>query len=153
MRIANSAREFERQITGAGKKVHSLNARDAASLALSFFRDTRAEDAQPCSERDQGDGLLYQWGVYDWGRGEFFEVGFTRQFSMTGKVDDDALYQLHLTLRFAPLESLRAVKEGNRWCWSAEGVKKMEDFISKSEALTAVNSLKPVSVELRLEQV
>jgi hypothetical protein len=153
MRIASSAKEFERQIAGAGKQVHSLNAEDAASLAISFFRDTRAEDAQPCSEGDQGDGLLFQWGVYDWGRGEFFELGFTRQFAMIGKNDDDALYQLHLTLRFAPLDSLRAVKEGNRWCWSVEGRKNMESFITKSEALTAVRSLKPASVELRLEQV
>jgi hypothetical protein len=65
------------------------------------FAAEPCEDADPVDE--DGDGILAQYGVYDWGQGEHFELDMTRQFSFS---DDDGEYdhmaQLQCTFRFGP---------------------------------------------------
>lgn len=153
MRIIESEQEFRRRLDRHQKPVHSLRAEDAVSLMTSFFREVRAVDAQACSDRAMGDGLLYQWGTYDWGSGESFEFGLTRQFAMAGEIDDDALYQLHLILKYAPTTTLRQLDEGNEWCWTLDDLDAFEKCILAGDPLSTIRSLAPTAVEVRLEKV
>lgn len=153
MRIIESEQELRRRLDQSQKPVHSLRAEDAVWLMTAFFREVRAVDAQACSNTDMGDGLLYQWGTYDWGGGESFEFGLTRQFSMIGERDDDALFQLHLTLKYAPTAALRALDEGNEWCWTLEDLDSFQARILAGHPISALKSLAPAGLELRLEKV
>jgi hypothetical protein len=48
--------------------------------------------------------LSFQWSSYGWGEGSSFEYNLTRQLIINSGVDrdDDAFWQLSLTLHFEP---------------------------------------------------
>lgn len=79
-----------------------------------------------------GDMLLFQYGCYDWGQGETFELDLTRQFSHD---DDGTLSQLHATLHFAPDDELRALGPFDVWCWSRGEAAKILETVLASPAL------------------
>ena len=114
---------------------------------LDFYRDMRAEG---CDLDHDGDMVLYQWGCYDWGEGEFFKLDITRQF-IDGAGEDDDIRQLHLTFKFEPAEPLREVKNGNRWCCSPKDLPAFRSFIDSSKAMKAVADAKGKAVSLELE--
>lgn len=71
-----------------------------------------------------GDMILAQYGTYDWGRGEYFEVDVTRQLmpqEEDADEDDDNIHQLRCVVRFAPTEELRALGSFERWLVEGEG--------------------------------
>jgi hypothetical protein len=88
---------------------------------IRFYQECRAADALPVEEG--GDMLLFQWGTYDWGQGESFEINLTRQIifpadeadNVSGD-DDPEIWQLRLTYYFSPQDALRTLGEGNQWC-------------------------------------
>ncbi len=150
MRIADSERELKRRIRDSGRTVEGLGAVDAVSLMTSFYRQVRAVDA--AANEVDGDGLLHQWGIYDWGSGETFEFDLTRQFIAAGDVDNP-MWQLHLTLKYEPLPLLRALGRGNFWCWSPEDIAEFDLRIRSGAWFKPLEALHPISVEARLEQV
>jgi hypothetical protein len=135
----------------SGAAVDHLDAPAAVRLMLDFFRSVPAEGCLPRAE--DGDMLLCQWGVYDWGSGESFEFNLTRQFTATDDEADDAISQLLLTLFFSPSDALRAVPKGDRWCRDADGLNEFEQFINGGAAYQAVAASQPQRVELRWEAV
>jgi len=116
---------------------------------LDFFEGVRADD---CASSD-GDMLLFQWGIHDWGTGEHFEVDIARQFIAAHLEGDDAISQLHLTYRFAPTSLLRDHGTGNRWCKSLTEVSTFKDYIAGHPAICAVAGMEPVEVALTYEYV
>ncbi|WP_369421582.1 hypothetical protein [Leptothrix ochracea] len=110
---------------------------------LSFFQTIRCAGLAPGAESDM---LLYQWGVYNWGHGEHFELDITRQFIAEGRVGDDALSQLRVTAYFQPTEDLRRIKAGNRWCEGVDQVEQLRRFVQASEAYKAVSQVAPQRV-------
>lgn len=116
-------------------------------LMLGFYRDERVEG---CLIDEDGDALLYQWGTYDWGEGEAFDLNITRQL-IDGDGEDEDILQLGLTFRFEPSAELRRAGAGNRWCFSPVELDELRYFIEASPAYAAVASLRPVHVNLRLE--
>jgi hypothetical protein len=141
--------ELERLIAAAEKSVGDLYADDSVDCMLDFYRQVRPD----CALIEEGDMLLFQWGTYDWGQGPSFEFDLTRQYAQAPSGEDEGLTQLHLTLRFAPSDSLRALGSGNRWCSAPAGIDEFRDFIISSDALLGVRELKPRSVELVSEVV
>jgi hypothetical protein len=89
-----------------------------------------------CDGND-ADMLLYQWGTYDWGSGEHFELNLTRQFIEHAKQDDDAISQLSVTFKFEPTAKLRALGASNLWCHSTTELQPFREFVEKSEAFLA----------------
>lgn len=79
--------------------------------------------------------LLFQYGCYDWGDGEMFQVDLTRQFIVADEVDDDAISQLHFTAYFEPDDDLRAIGSHARWCESHDEVAEFKKEILSSSAL------------------
>jgi hypothetical protein len=138
---------FERRLAGAGLTLDGLTVPQGLSAMLAFYREQRAED---CQSGADGDMLLYQWGMSQGEDGEVFELDLTRQMILDGDSEDENIWQLSLTFRFAPTEVLRAIDSGNKWCPRPvpRAVDYFEEFVSKSTAYQAVSELKPVQVEL-----
>ena len=125
-----------------GWKGGPLNASLLTTIALGFYRDVSFNGLSS----DQGDRLLYQWGIYDWGQGKSFEFDISRQFTLSGASGDEAISQLRLTAHYQPTDALMAIKEGNRWCEGKPELQVFEQFIRNSAAFAGVQGLLPVKV-------
>lgn len=73
MKPADVKTELEQRISS----LSDLTPADGFRLMLDGYRDIRVEG---CDLEADGDMLLFQWGTYDFGTGETFELNLTRQF-------------------------------------------------------------------------
>ena len=148
--VPESARDaFITRLTARAVDLTSLALAQGMSEMLDFFEGVRADDCASCD----GDMLLFQWGTYDWGTGEHFEVDIARQFIAADLEGDDVISQLHLTYRFAPTSLLRDRGTGNRWCKSLAEISTFKDYIAGHPAIRAVSGMEPVEVALTYEDV
>ena len=111
---------------------------------LGFYRDERVEESLLDAD---GDMLLYQWGTYNWGNGGSFELDITRQV-IVGDGEDEDIFQLSLTFKFQPAETLRHLGQGDHWCRSSEELEEFQALISDSPALQTSEREKPSEVQL-----
>jgi hypothetical protein len=145
MSPANSADGFKDFVHSRGLSFAALSMPDMVDAALAFYGNVRASGLEGGHKSDM---LLFQWGVFNWGRGEFFELDLTRQFIVADEVDDDAISQLSCTAYFLPTPTLRSMPRSNRWCESPAEVGAFADFIHSSDAYRAVSALSPVRIEV-----
>lgn len=129
-----------------GRPLEALTARRALRAMLGFYVGQRAEDVDV---DEDGDMLLFEWGVYGFTGPESFQFTLTRQFIVTG---EDEPYQLHLTLHFDPDDALRAIPGGSRWCRSPGESSAFGQFVESSAPFNAVADAEPSRVELYFEQ-
>ncbi len=141
---------FELALSDRGLKLEALTPAEGVSAMLDFYRSQRAED---CDVEEDGDMLLFQWGTYDWGSGEHFELDITRQLAPDVGEFDFSASQLSLTFLFEPSGALRALGEGNRWAYTPEDLSDFESFVRGSAALQAVASRTDGRVELDFDPV
>lgn len=146
MEPSESQSRLEQLITDFGGTLAALTIADAIRYMLTFYRDIRANN---CSLDEDGDMLLFQFGAYDFGRGETYRYDITRQFILSDSEGDDGMSQLSLTVHFTVTEDLRALR-GNRWCSSPAQLDEFEQFIRNSPATQAVSALKPLKTTLDL---
>ena len=125
---------FEGHLRGLDLTIASVRPAEGLDAMFGFYRDVRADG---CRLESDGDMLLFQWGTYDWGNGEHFELDITRQL-VSGSGEDEDVWQLHLTFRFAPEATLRAQGAGNRWCHSPS---ELEDFAALVRASPAYGAV------------
>lgn len=149
---AHSAQtELERILVARGYSLAELDVESGIELMLGFYRNQRADD---CTVSACGaDMLLYQWGINDWGDGEWFELDLTRQFIPGGESEDENIWQLSLTFKFVPTDPFRALASGKKWCPNPKpkGVDYFAGFILASEAFRQAKTGQPVKVELDFE--
>jgi hypothetical protein len=126
----------------AGKQ---LTAADALSAMAEFYLNHRAEG---CDLGDGGDMLLYQWGIYGFGRPKSFQFDITRQF-IFGDGEDDEIFQLQFTLHYPVSEEVQAIKAGNRWCDTPKHLAEFESFIRHSAAFQFVAARLSDEVQIR----
>jgi hypothetical protein len=81
-------------------------------------------DDVPSDPGGDDDGILAQYGVYDWsytGKSEWFELDMTRQFSFYDEEGEyDHMAQLACTFRFDPTDAFRDVGEANLWSFDMD---------------------------------
>jgi hypothetical protein len=123
----------EKRMTGA----------DALSVMIAFYRDQRAKG---CDATPQGDMLLFQWGIYGFGRPKTFQFDITRQF-IVGTGEDDEIFQLRFTLHYPALE-VGTMRSGNRWCETPLQTSDFEEFVRKSEAYRYAGTRLSEEIEL-----
>ncbi len=132
----------------AGVNVEDPSAADVQRAwgVMAVFVAEPVEDAEP-RDRD-GDGILAQYGVFDWGDGEQFELDMTRQFSF---VDEDGEYshmaQLQCTFCFEPTAELRALGSDDLWSFGMP----LDEFFENALVLPGfrgVRDLQPTPVRL-----
>lgn len=143
MKPKQSKKEFLKRLEADGRKLATTGVAEGVAAMLDFYADHRAEG---CEIDEDGDMLLYQWGMHDSAKGETFQLDITRQFILP---DEDEPFQLSLTFRFDPSPSLCRITSGNEWCGSPESLAELRAYISGSAAYLAVTNLKPKKVELK----
>jgi|SRR5579859_564885 len=120
------------------------------SAAIQFYT---TKPATGLSDNASSDMLLFQYGCYDWGDGESFEIDLTRQFIIAEETDDDAISQLHLTAYFEPDDELRKVGASNLWCKSPDEVSAFRGAVFETAALAAAMKRKSTKLQIDWVQV
>ncbi len=138
---------FQQHLKDIGFILDKMKPNEGIDAMLSFYRNERADG---CSFYDDADMLLFQWGTYDWGDGEFFEFNITRQLIFSG-FGDENIWQLSLTFKFIPDDVLRQLGAENRWCGNTDGITQFYEFIQESSAFKSIVGEKPIRVELEYE--
>jgi hypothetical protein len=100
---------------------------------------------------EDGDGVLIQFGVYDWGddAGEHFSFDLTRQFIRL--VDDEqAISQLHCTFLYDVTPALRSLPSEELWSFGPDH-REYFDRVAATPAFRTVLSLPHPPRRLQLE--
>jgi hypothetical protein len=146
MKPKEAKEEFERFVAEAGAVVSEFKPIDAVRLMLDFYQQERAEG---CDLQADGDMLLFQWGVHEWGKqGRWFEFNLTRQLMDDEEQEEENTAQLSLTCYFPPTPALNSIKPGSKWCGMPDELAGFEYFVVKSPAFLAVGKLDPENVAL-----
>jgi hypothetical protein len=153
MRSSDLLTEFRRFLDSQRLKPDRLDSSTAIAAMVTFYEQHRVDDVDL---EELGDMLLFQYGTVDWhdGRGEAFEYNVTRQVVTPltpGQDDDDAFWQLQLTLRYPPTEAMRSLGMNNRWCQHPADAPGFEDYIRGTEAAQQVRGLAPIRVDLNYQ--
>lgn len=150
MHPATSASFLQDFLSERGLSVSSLTPKQLVDVSLAFFQKVPASGLSQVRESDM---LLFQWGVFNWGQGERFQLDITRQFIESESMGDDGMSQLRLTAYFAPTKALREIKVSNRWCETKKQLEKFANYIATSEAFLAVRNAKPIEVTMAWHKV
>jgi hypothetical protein len=143
-RISFAENAFRRHLSERAEPLDGLGIGSAIAAMTAFFTDFRAQHARI---RDDGDGLLWQWGPdADASR---FIAGVTRQLIREG--DDQPIVQLTLCLSFRWTPARRLLSRGHDWCFTPTEVTDFERSIRRSPAFRAVATAAPVDVTLRTD--
>lgn len=154
MLIVDAEEEFRSLAQTRGVSLSSASPREVFAVVFEFWDQFRAQDAQALDEN--GDGLLFQWGIRPTAP-DFWESCFyldlTRQFILDAGEDGDAFSQLRCEFQYQPMPELRAVAEGNRWCWQPQDLAAFMDFVFSHPALSAVEGRTQTNLAVSLERV
>ena len=146
MRPDTSKAAFESFIREHGSAIATLTPAAGIRLMLDFYREVRAEGVV-AFEKD-GDTLLFEWGTFDWGKGNHFEISINRQFVDAELQDDDAISQLRLVFYFVPTEARLQLKGGDRWCDQPKWLSDLETFIRDNVVYQSVATSSAEAIEL-----
>ena len=130
----DAQQEFRAFLSRRGLAVATLDVAGGSAAMLDFYQDHRPAD---CAQIPDGDILLFQWGTYDWGQGEHFQLDLTRQLILSDDAEDENIRQLSLTFLFDPVDELRALGAGNAWCDTVQALPKFRADVGGSAAFAA----------------
>jgi hypothetical protein len=149
-RPADSEKDFIRLLSRKRLNLTSLTLPDAVDAMIAFYRTV----CYPmCWRLLEGDMLLCQWGIYDWGKGEKFEFDLTRQFISFGGLVDNSMSQMHLTFRFAVTNELQSIPADNRWFRKRAELHAFRSFALAEHLVAQIQPHHPQEIELRWELV
>jgi hypothetical protein len=141
-----SEKALTKRLTAGGRKLDQLTAAEGVAAMLEFYAEQRADR---CNVDEDGDMLLYQWGVYDFDNGDSFMFDITRQFIL---LDEDEPYQLSLVFHFEPTPQRRGIESGNQWCHLPADLGQFRKFVLNSPPYRAVAAERPTKVQLYFNQ-
>jgi hypothetical protein len=145
MKVRGAKAAFLKRLGVTGAALKGVTPSAGVGAMLVFYEQERADGCDPGGD---GDMLLFQWGVYDWGDGPAFEVSITRQF-IEADAEEEEPRQLALVYRFDPALAPKGLKDGSAWCESPGGLAAFRKTVEQSRALKAVGGQITASVELR----
>jgi len=147
MQTSDVERQFRQRASKRDLDLNEHPAREGIEALVAFYREARASDVDV---DDDGDMLLFQWGTYDRGDGDYFELNLTRQLTTTEGGDENT-WQLSLTYRFEPTDDVEDIDVGHQWCQHPEELDDFVEDIYSSEPFKAVEDLSADEIELSLE--
>jgi hypothetical protein len=145
-----SAAELRGFLKEAGVSLKSMTPEVALDLMARFYESVPAAG---CDRSDDGDMLLFQCGVHDWGDGPEFSLDFVRQFIESSSEDaegDDDISQLHLELFFDPATAGASECAFNVWCADDDELEEFRAAVVDSDGFKLMKGCRPVKVELKL---
>jgi hypothetical protein len=141
MKAVEAKTRFLRRLQIAGQHVEALTPIVGVEAMLQFYAEDRADG---CCLDEDGDMLLFSWGIYDWGNGLAFEVSIIRQLIVQDDENEEP-QQLQLVFRFPP-EAGSSAGEASQWCYSPDQLPEFRRFIMETTAFKAVGEMSPESV-------
>ncbi len=147
MKLQAVKREFLRNVTASGRSLKTLSLHDGVDLMLDFYQK---EHVVGCAIDQDGDMLLYQWGTYNWGKGEVFEFNITRQL-IVEEDEDENIWQLSLIFEFKLAEALQHIGQGNHWYHDLDQVETFRRAITESVAFLQLAHAVPIKARLSFE--
>ncbi len=144
----NAQQEFEAFLSRRGLAVATLDVAGGSAAMLDFYRDHRPAEGVQIPD---GDMLLFQWGTYDWGQGEHFQLDLTRQLIHSDEAEDEDIWQLSLTFLFDPTDELKALDAGNAWCDAVQALPKFRADVIGSAAFAACSARSHLRATLRYD--
>lgn len=148
--IAGSDVAFATFLSNRQVVLSSASVLQLVDAALAFYGEV---EASGIARGPDSDMLLFQWGVYDWGRGPSFEFDITRQFIGAAGSADDAMSQLHLTIRALPTPEMRGLAAGNLWCTNRSGLPDFRRSILSSPAFRLMSEAAPRTASVSWSKV
>ena len=130
-----------------GRQPLALHSDGVVSLMVGFYRASRPRRVA----RVDGDGLLWQWGIYDLGQGPEFTFDLTRQLISPGA--DGAMFQLSVCAYYAASPQLSGVGTGNEWCFDPTEATTFERKIRASPQYQASVALTPLHIQTQFGEV
>jgi hypothetical protein len=143
VRTAESEQAFRSFLGSRNLEVTSISVVAAITAWIDFYKAQRIDDVA-----DGTDWLWFQFRTYDWGDGPSFQLDLTRQFILEDETDDDAIWQMHLVLHFAPSPSLGS---GMEECEDPADADEFRELLLANPPTTHVAELTPDRVQLFLE--
>jgi hypothetical protein len=101
-----------------------------------------------CLADDDGDVLVFQWGTYDWGDGEQFEVSLTRELLTAVGDGEEDVRQVALAYRFEPTRELEQLGDGELWCDDPGSADRFWAKVQKTKPYLAVAHRTDAEMEL-----
>ncbi len=152
----NLLKRFRAKLAEAGIDWEASVPEQGFPVLLEFYRTERVEGVDLSAD---GDMLLFEWGVYKWVEDEeltdewMFKLSLTRQVILEDRLDDEAIWQLHLAYGYTVTDELRDLGDDNEWCGSPADVADFLEMIVESEPYRAVKDQEPDGVALYYESV
>ena len=141
-----SPKVFRTLVRRAGLTVESLTAASAWSVFGSFSSIEFKVPREPDS-----DGLLYQFGIYDFSGEPRFHFDLTRQFGLR---DSDEYLQFHCDLQYLPTPRIEALGSHSEWWFRGDG-SQLPEWVAAVEQRpewAILESALPVAVELYCDE-
>jgi hypothetical protein len=136
-----------REITSAlSKEMNELLLEDGISGMMKFYKNERIDG---CDFMNDGDMLLYQYGVYGFSGKHEFQINITRQLIVQ---NEDEPLQLQLTFFYTVNHKNDGLIEKGKWCDNVENAPQYYEDIQKSKAYEIYHSERPDRVECIFEQ-
>lgn len=133
----DALQEFQAFLTRRDLAVTTLNVASGSAAMFDFYRDVRPSG---CAQMPDADMLLFQWGTYDWGQGEHFQLDLTRQLILSDEAEDEDIWQLSLTFLFEPVDDLKAIDAGNEWCETVHALPQFRSLVCGSAPFLACST-------------
>jgi hypothetical protein len=144
MKPVESVAAYEEVVESAGGSLPEISTRMGFECMLSFYATVEAEGCV----HQSGDMLLFEWGTYNWGEGECFELSISRQFMELGEEGEPQISQLRLVFKYPANSSLTALAEGNRWCGSRPEIVEFQNFLQTHPPYLSLANTDAPSVRL-----
>ena len=143
----NSIKEFNQLLKKSKISYNEISVENLIQQQIMFYKEKRVKKV---SYENDGDMILVQWGIYDWGAGKYFEFDIARQYIEIDKDGDDAISQFHTTLYFDN-EAFNEIKPGNKWFNSIENVGEIENYILQQDFYKILITKTPLKREINWE--
>ena len=118
---------------------------DMVKTTLGFYGTVRAA----VSPEPDSDMMLFEWGTFDWGNGEFFQVSMTRQFTEKRLFGGDPrLSQLHARVYFDSPTRFATLGKSHIWCHSIEELGDFTLTVMNGSIVDATATLSPHHSEI-----
>ncbi|MEI8407377.1 MULTISPECIES: hypothetical protein [unclassified Kribbella] len=129
-----------------GLTVESLTAASAWSVFGSFSGIEFDVPREPDS-----DGLLYQFGIYDFSGEPRFHLDLTRQFGLR---DSEEYLQFHCDLQYLPTPRLEVLGSHSEWWFRGDGRQLPEWFaaVNQRPEWPVLESALPTAVEVYCDE-
>jgi hypothetical protein len=149
MRIDDAEASLRGYLSGVGLGLGRDEVRSSMVTMMDWYAHERVQDAAPIDQ--DGDMLLFEWGVHDRGAGPAFEYGLTRQFIRAADEEDEGIVQLAVTYRYPPTDVAGGLGAGHSWCRSPAELTAFRQEVEAHPASEIARSSVPLEVSVRCE--